>query len=102
MRGFSLAIGLTLAISGASGSFAAAPEDYVDCQQTDDVDRSIAACSRVVADQAAPVADRVAMYVRRGYGYLSKNDLMAAIADFTEAIRLNPRNVYAYINRAIA
>src|ERR1700724_1625239 len=102
MRCLSMKMGPALAIAVVGSSLAATSQDYTDCQQTEDIDRSIAACSRVVIDQALPAAHRATMYVRRGYGYLSKNDLNAAVSDFTEAIRLDPQNVYGYAYRAIA
>jgi tetratricopeptide (TPR) repeat protein len=100
VRVFVLANCLTLALS--SVVFAATDQDYADCQQTRDLDRSIAGCTRILDDQSESAADRTVMYVRRGYDYLSKNDFDNAIADDSAALKLDPRNVFAVSNRAIA
>jgi len=42
------------------------------------------------------------LYRRRGYSYINKGDYDKAIADLNQAIRLDPKNVDAYINRGIA
>jgi tetratricopeptide (TPR) repeat protein len=38
----------------------------------------------------------------RGNTYKAKGDLDHAIADFSQAIRINPRSAVAYFNRGIA
>jgi Tfp pilus assembly protein PilF len=38
----------------------------------------------------------------RGNAYAAKGNLVGAKADYGEAIKLDPRNVYAYASRAIA
>jgi tetratricopeptide (TPR) repeat protein len=100
MRTFALAVGVLIALSAAT--FAATDQDYTDCQQTQNVDRGIAACTRILNDPSESAADRAAMYVRRGFDYLSKNDFDNAIADDSAALKLDPRNVYAVSNRAVA
>ncbi len=100
MRTFSLAVGALIAFGTAT--FAATDQDYTDCQQTQNVDRGIAACTRILNDPSEPAADRAAMYVRRGFDYLSKNDFGNAIADDSAALKIDQRNIYAVINRAIA
>ena len=39
-------------------------------------------------------------FVKRGYAYEEKGELDMAIADYTEAIRLNPNNAWTYSSRA--
>jgi len=41
-------------------------------------------------------------YAKRGLDYLKKNQLDAAIREFTEAIRIDPKNFSAYANRGAA
>src|SRR5215470_2695496 len=52
---------------------------------------------------AAPVAANDADdYSNRGLKWLSKNEYDKAIADFTEALKLEPKRLTAYFNRGIA
>src|SRR5262249_40508905 len=96
-----IAIGFACMTAAVEPLCSATSQDYADCQQTDDIDRSISACTRIVTDQTLPITDRAAMYVRRGYGYLSRNVLDKALFDFSEAIALDANNVYAYNQRAM-
>jgi Flp pilus assembly protein TadD len=41
-------------------------------------------------------------YCRRGTAYEKKGDYGGAIADFTEAIRLDPKDAWAYHGRGLA
>ena len=41
-------------------------------------------------------------YVNRGIAYLNKGGNDRAIADFTQAIKLDPKSAQAYCNRGIA
>ena len=78
-------------------------DDYKECQQTNDIDRSIAACSRAINNQkASPPATYAVAYNNRGKAYNHKGDYDRAIADFDEAIRLDPKYVFAYNNRGNA
>jgi tetratricopeptide (TPR) repeat protein len=44
----------------------------------------------------------VPAYVSRGEAYSEQGDHERAIADFTQALTLNPRHALAYYNRAVA
>ena len=54
--------------------------------------------SESTADQASDAA----AYYLRGVTYHSKGELEKAIADYTEAIRINPDHAKAYNNRGAA
>jgi tetratricopeptide (TPR) repeat protein len=97
---FMAAIGLLVAASAPAQS--ASQEDLEICQQTGDIDRSIAACTRIAIDQTVSAADRATIYVLLGNAYQTKNNLDSAIAAYNDAIRLDQRNVFAYSSRAIA
>ena len=95
------AAGLVLATS--VGVFAAG--DREDCAATGNPDQSIAACARVIADNTETAANRAVAYKNRGNAYYNKKDYDGAIADYNEAIRLDPSQalnyrVLAYVNRA--
>ena len=91
-------------VIGTSVSILAAG-DREDCAATGNPDQSIAACARVIADDSETAANRVVAYKNRGHAYYNKKDYDGAIADYNEAIRLDPSqvltyHVVAYVNRA--
>jgi clan AA aspartic protease (TIGR02281 family) len=53
-------------------------------------DQKIANCSRVIADNTASTATRAQAYRSRGAAYYDQSDYDRAIADFSEAIKLDP------------
>src|SRR5215468_3408886 len=62
-----------------------------DCGATGNPDQSIAACARVIADDSETAANRAVAYKNRGNAYYNKKDYDRAIADYSEAIKLDPR-----------
>ena len=79
--------------------------DREDCAATGNPDQSISACARVIADGAETAANRAAAYKNRGNAYYNKKDYDGAIADYNDAIRLDPNqaltyHLLAYLNRA--
>jgi tetratricopeptide (TPR) repeat protein len=83
-------------------SFSAAQRDYEDCRQTEDVGRSVAACTRIINDPVEPAAYHAAAYMSRGTALVTAGKLDEAIGDYNAAIQLYPRSVIAYAARAIA
>ena len=65
-------------------------------------DAAIAACSRAIASGEFGDEELAKIYVNRGREYKNKSDLDRAIADYSEAIRVDPKHVTAYNNRGIA
>lgn len=61
----------------------------------------IAACSGVIADEAAPAARRAAAYVIRGSIRANLGQHARAVADFGRALRLDARNAHAYLERGL-
>ena len=75
----------------------AAADDAMLCsRETGDV--AIAACTRAINSGAGRPSIN---YNNRGEAYRGKGDMDRAIADFTEAIRLDPKYAIAYINRGL-
>ncbi len=93
---------LVLAVDRTSTAVAATQQDYDDCSQTGDLIRSMVACTRIIERQGESAPDRAGAYVQRGNDYVASGKFDEAIADYGEAIKLDPRNVTAYAARAIA
>jgi tetratricopeptide (TPR) repeat protein len=63
--------------------------------------QAIAGCTQLLADPGISAAKRVEAYVNRGKTYYYENDVVHALADLSEAIRLDPNNADAYSFRGI-
>src|SRR5438477_3955286 len=79
-------------------------EAALDANQRKDYDRAIPLWDRVLASKDLPDDDRSIAYYNRGVAYLlkRKNELGRAIADFDEAIRLEPNFAQAFGYRGAA
>ena len=65
-------------------------------------DDRIAACTRAITAGKLSTADLAITFYNRGNAWHAKGDNDRAIADYTEAIRLDPREARAFNNRAVA
>ncbi|MGJ5076366.1 tetratricopeptide repeat protein [Bradyrhizobium oligotrophicum] len=65
-------------------------------------DVGIAACSSAIRSGDIDAAGLVSAYIKRGNRYDDKEDLDHAIADYSEAIRLNPKLDYTLFRRCWA
>ncbi|MGB7245153.1 MAG: tetratricopeptide repeat protein [Methylovirgula sp.] len=100
---FWLALTAIIPLFSFAGAVRASTQtDMEDCQQMQEVDRSIAGCSKLTADQSLAAPARAIAYFDRGLAYYARSDLDHAIADWSEAITLNPNYAHAYNNRAKA
>ena len=64
--------------------------------------RDMRYCDEALSQEALSEHDTVATYVNRGILKLRRNLVDAAIADFDEAIRRDPRQPEAYLNKGAA
>jgi len=82
--------------------------DREDCADgAENFDQKIVSCSRVIAENTADAARRAQAYRSRGAAYYDKSDYDRAIADFSEAMKLDPNIVppsfaLAYNRRGLA
>ena len=63
-------------------------KDWQDCA-SDDADRIIAACDRIIAEGNERKVNFAIAYYNRGVGYQKKGDHAKAIADFTRSMKIN-------------
>ena len=73
----------------------ATPRDIATCAQVKDHDAAIAGCTRIIEDGKQKPKGRAAAYYNRGNAQAAKGDQAAAIADYDEAIKLDPKNARA-------
>jgi len=91
-----------VALSVSSAWSAKRDRDWDACNGSDD-DASIIGCTNVLNRGARESQeDRATAYNNRGWSYSNKDDYDRAIADFDEAIRLDPKFGLALVNRGWA
>lgn len=98
----------------AAPSAAQSPTQWTACTGASDREwqQEVEGCTAIIDAGGTTPADRAIGYYRRGLAWLGKSfsniltsnvpDLQRAIADFTEAIRLDPKFRDAYMNRGYA
>ncbi len=101
MRAYAFLTGTVAAlfISAASPAFAQSGNDRETCEN-DRTEARIAACTRLLNDRALPIKDREKFLNERGVGYFRKKEWDLALADFTESLKINPRDNVLWANRA--
>src|SRR5262245_38825650 len=77
-------------------------EDTRLCSSSSNPDESIAACTRQISSGRWKGRDLAAAHNNRAVAYNNKGEYDRAIADATEAIRLDPKHATAYYNRGLA
>ncbi len=91
------AVALALCATGARADI------YADCNQSKDFDRRISGCTQVIERGDRETAgNRAIAYNSRGDAYYSKGGVDRAIADYSQAIALDPKFAAAYNIRGIA
>jgi len=96
----SVLLSLVAPALGASWKLGASWIDHNNCRGGSG-DVVIAACTAVINDEPES-AIRARAYFNRGNAWLLKGDNDRGIADYTEAIRLDPKNAEAFNNRCWA
>jgi len=96
-----LVFALVLALS-ATGAWADRYR-YSDCDQSVDPDRQIRGCTQIIErGKRESRKNRSFAYTNRGIAYRKKGEVDRAIADYDEAIKLNPNVAEVYNNRGVA
>ena len=97
-RSFSLLIALSF-LAGLPTS--ASADVFQDCRQGEP-DRQILACTQIITERRTKPAARAELHIHRGQAYMSKDDPDRALADATEAIRLDAKSAKALNLRGTA
>jgi tetratricopeptide (TPR) repeat protein len=79
----------------------AAADDWQDCKRGEP-DRRIAACTQIINTGGESLENLALAYHTRGYAYAAKGEPDRAIADYNEAIALDPKSALTYVNRGAA
>jgi lipoprotein NlpI len=91
-----------LAVVALAGLPTVAAADDADTCAKQSGDVAIAACSRAIASGKFRGEELAAIYVSRGVEYKNKRGLDRAIADYDQAIRLDPKNSSWYFHRGLS
>ena len=70
------------------------------CRMPGDTGRRIAACTRITDDKGLPAEARALALSSRGLAREENGDVKGAMADYDEAIRLDPRSANARLFRS--
>lgn len=89
-------------VLSAAHAAALDPQDVKDCEGSADLPRMMAACTNLSQNAALPPGLRSMALLKRGFGNFALGNIDAAQADFSEAIRLNPKNNYAHHELGLA
>jgi lipoprotein NlpI len=80
-------------------------QNWAWCVNQDDafsVDQRISGCTSIIQSGRETPRNLAIAYYSRGLAYYDKGDDDRAIAEYNEAIRLDPKFAYAYSNRGLA
>jgi tetratricopeptide (TPR) repeat protein len=71
------------------------------CGESEDAQAAIKACSDVIAGGQADPRRLASAFDSRGFAYARLGEIDRALADFDQAVRLNPGEMFAYYHRGV-
>src|SRR5215468_9743415 len=91
----------TLAVAALALFATFVAPDWRSCTGDPDIDWDIqiGSCTALIQSSRESVHNRAGAYTTRGNAWYAKDDNNGAIADYNDAIRLDPRLAMAYYNR---
>ena len=101
MNGVSIMRGCLIVVSAllfTVPALAASQKDWADCRGKE-AGKSLAGCNRVLQDKKLTARERAEALYNRGLANKANDDLDKAIADYTEAIRADPKWAVPYAKR---
>jgi lipoprotein NlpI len=99
MRITAMVVGLAAVFVGAGPVLVSrALADDMDTCRRANAEEAIAACTRAIGSGRSRGASLAGAYNNRGTAYYGKGDYDRAVADYDEAIRLDPKYPFAYNN----
>jgi tetratricopeptide (TPR) repeat protein len=94
---------LCVALLLAMPALAATPADRDQCAASaDKPDVGGAACRRIINDASEQTAERVEAFKNRGRGFFNRQDYDRAIADYSEVVKISPKDPWAFAHRCEA
>lgn len=100
-----LAIAVAFVIGFATTAFASADDDNTACYQkfrANDYQSAIDLCSRAINSGELVGPDLITALLNRGVSYKLMGRPALAVADYTQALKLDPNDAVLYANRANA
>ncbi|MFN7881677.1 MAG: tetratricopeptide repeat protein, partial [bacterium] len=97
---------MALLLSGVAGAPDVAAQqqdrDWADCVQGEDRERLIRGCTAVLnRGNRETAGNRAVAFNNRGWAHQDRRNFDAAMRDYDEAIRLDPRDAHAFFNRGL-
>lgn len=97
-----LMVGTVLAVASIAGAGSASADSADDCNRFDDPKLQVRGCTKFIKQGTLQTALLSVAYTNRGIAYGNLRKTKLAIADFTEAIRLDDTTALPYYNRGNA
>jgi tetratricopeptide (TPR) repeat protein len=89
-------------VVGGSAPQKPTDQDEDDCTRSLDPEKIIPACTKLAEDRSDTPHNRAVAYYDRGNAYKNRQQYDRALADYSDALKLDPKYAHAYLNRGIS